>query len=216
MSSSKCPNCGLVNFSTAIQCKRCRQFLNELAPMATERSYQTPTQNFQPYQMPPPPPVFHGNQYPTMPPTQTMPMNCIKCGDRNNLALQTFKRDYVPPACYLGMFIGLLPMAILVAIFKVTHHITAPFCGGCWKKFSRVNLYETLSTLFFFVGFIVAIFAAFALESGLAFFAVFALTIGVIVSGQVYKKKHSPKFKRIDKREVVIDAPLVGEISFLK
>lgn len=48
MSSTKCAQCGLVNFSTAIQCKRCGQPLqqqqeqqqNELSAFADQRTYQ--------------------------------------------------------------------------------------------------------------------------------------------------------------------------------
>jgi hypothetical protein len=184
--------------------------------MAAQRNYETPTQNFQPYQMPPPPPMFGGNPYPPMMQQQAPPMNCIKCGDSNNLSIQTFKQDYIPPAVYLGFLVGILLGAILTSIFRVRHQITAPFCGNCWGKFRNVYIIETLTTIGFFFGFLFSIFVGVASESLIVFFIFFAISIGLIVLGQSYKKKNSPKIKKIDRKQVVIDAPVVGEMCFIR
>jgi len=258
MSSIKCTQCGLVNFSTMTHCKRCRQPLNEFAPAAEQNPFQTNVQNAQaystqplyqnqlaptpyqnqpaPYQSyqnqtapfqpapyqpqfnPPPPPQFHGGYaYQEQPFQQPqMPMLCVKCGARQNVFMENFKKDYVPPVAYLGVFGGLLPVVILILVLRVRHNINAPFCPDCWQKFSRVNLYETLSTLGFFVGIVAGIVAMMALNSGFAFFVCFALTVAVIVWGQIYKHKYSPKFKKIDREKLIIDTPAAGEMCFVR
>jgi hypothetical protein len=214
MKSVKCPNCGLVNFSTAVQCKRCNESINELSPIASQRNYQAPTQQLSAYQTPPPPPVFdiEGNaSYPKKPEEHIC---CIKCGGDEKVSVKGFKKDYTPPFCYLGLFIGLLPMAILVSIFRVRHKIEAPFCEICWKRFRMVAVYETLSTLGFFVGVVFGIVAGFATGSIWAFFVVFLATIGVIVWGQIYKKQNSPIYKTINRKQIIIGTPNMGEIIF--
>jgi hypothetical protein len=214
MKSVKCANCGLVNFSDIVECKRCRESLNELSPIATQRNYQTPVPQIPAYQKPPPPPVFDQNGNVSYPKEAVSNICCIKCGGREKIEAKSFKKDYTPPFCYLGLFIGVLPMAILVSIFRVRHKIEAPFCETCWKKFRMVSVYETLSTLGFFVGIVIGIIAGFATGSGLAFFAVFLITIGVIVWGQIYKKQNSPKYNKIDRKHVIIGTPNMGEIIF--
>ena len=54
MNSIKCPGCGLVNFATATECKRCQMaFVSEQEPQATQYDntpYQTPHYQNAPYQ----------------------------------------------------------------------------------------------------------------------------------------------------------------------
>lgn len=195
-------------------------FQNNQAPY---QSYQNQTAPFQPapYQpqfYPPPPPQFHGNygyQEPAFHQPQ-MPMLCIKCGGRQSVYMQHFKKDYVPPVAYLALLMGLLPGAIIIALCRVRHEINAPFCLDCWSRFSKVNTIETLSILGFFVGIVGGIIVMAAFNSGFAFFVCFALTVAAIIWAQVYKHNNSPKFKKVDGKQVVIDAPAVGEMYFMK
>jgi hypothetical protein len=259
MSSIKCTQCGLVNFSTMTHCKRCGQTLNGFAAVAEQNPFQTNIQNVEAFRtqplyqnQPAPPPVYQNRQAPYQsyqnqtvpfqpapfqpqfnppPPPQfqggygyqeqafqqpQMPMLCVKCGDRQSVYMQNFKKDYVPSVAYLALLMGLLPGAIIIAILSVKHQINAPFCLNCWDKFRKVGTIETLSTLGFFVGIIVGIIGAIALNSGFVFLFFFALTVAVIVWGQVYKHKHSPKYKKVDSKQVVIDAPAVGEMCFVR
>lgn len=244
MSSIKCTQCGLVNFNTNSHCKRCHQALNEFggaSPFQTNiqpvQAYQTQplnqnqTARFQPYQSPPPPPVFQNNYAYQQQPYQQQAyqqqafqqqayqqpqMSCIKCGSMQNIFLQYFKKNYVPPAVYLSIFVGFLPFIILTLVLRVTHHINAPFCISCWQRFSRTNLIETLSTLGFLAGIIIGIIAAVILNTWIAFLFFFSLTAAFVVWGQIYIRKSSPKFKKINRQEAIIDAHSVGEIRYVK
>lgn len=233
MSSIKCPECGLVNFSTALECKRCKYQLNEFATIAEQRPYQTnvqevqafPTQPFhqnqpaafQSYQVPPPPPTFHNAQaqqdyqQPGAPP----PLCCVKCGgSKRDVYIQNFKKDYVPPAAYLGLFLGLIPMLILVLVLKVSHQLSAPFCGECWTNFRKVTTVETLTTLGFFALFVGGIMMAMSRGSGFIFVVCLGLSVGLVIWGHIFKKNNSPKYKRVSRHQVVIDDPTYGEVCF--
>jgi hypothetical protein len=219
MSSIKCSKCGLINFSTALECKRCQNQLNEFSSIAEQRPYQTNVQSFQQnqprsyqyYQTPPPPTFDSDNQSET---AQQPSLSCIKCGGKSDVYLQNFKKDYVPPVAYLGALGGILPAVILVLVLKVTHLLTAPFCGQCWTKFRKVSTIETLTNLGFFALFIGGMFAGFAFGSTFVFFVSFALSIGLVVWGQNFKKKNSPKYKKVNRKQVVIDDPTFGEVCF--
>ncbi|MDQ6785917.1 MAG: hypothetical protein M3033_03745, partial [Acidobacteriota bacterium] len=199
MTSIKCVQCGLINFSTAVQCKRCQMPLNEFSAIADERAYQTSAEQTQPFnqnqtpfqtfQTPPPPPMFDGNGFEQ--PASQAPLSCVKCGGRRGVYLQDFKKDYIPPVAYLGMFIGVLPMIIMIVILKVTHPITAPFCNECWSKFRKVGTVEALMALSFLAAIVIGVVVMILLDAGFSAFFFFPLTLGFIVWGQIYKYKHS-------------------------
>lgn len=220
MTSIKCSHCRLVNFSTATHCKRCQQPLNEFSNIAAQRPFHAGAQEapayqnpFQPYHSPPAPPAFDAFGRPIEQQFEA-PILCVKCGGGQSVHMQHFKKDYVPPVAYLGVFMGILPFLILVLVLKVNHKIDAPFCIDCWDKFKRVNTVANLGTLAFLFGIIGAIVALVALESGFAFLFVLALTIGFVIWTQIYRRQNSPKFKKVDRQQVIIDAPGVGEIRY--
>lgn len=230
MPSIKCPQCGLVNFSTALQCKRCGNQFSELSPIAEQRPYQTqmpevsvsPNQSFQPpqsqsfqsYQLPPPPPTFHNGQAEQSFNQPAMPLCCVKCAGRRGVEMQNFKKDYVPPVAYLGMLLGLLPTVILILILRVKHQLSAPFCGECWSKFRKVSIIENSTGIGFFVLLIIGGILTFSFNSGFPFFVCFAFSVGLLMWGQIYRKNHSPKFKKIDRKQVIIEDPTYGEVCF--
>jgi hypothetical protein len=190
--------------------------LSDYAPFADQRPYQTNfEQNYQPqqfqhnfeqsypaqpasqYQNPfqnppapyyanqlPPPPAYYGNQNDYSQMHQT---TCIKCGVGNNVCFQNFKKNYVPPYVFLGAFLGVLPMIILIAVLQINHQINAPFCLECWKNFRKAGTIETLTTIGAFCGFIFAIFAGFAAESRWVLLFLLAAVGGVVVLGQKLK-----------------------------
>lgn len=226
MSSTKCVQCGLVNFSTALQCKRCGQPLSELSGFADQRTYQQnvqPTapvnnrQQFQPFQTPPPPPVFHGsnqsfNYQPQPPPNWC----CIKCGSRNNVSMQNFKKSYLTPAAYLGLLIGPVIFLILALILRVKHYLTAPFCAECWSHFKHQPVISSmLSCACVFVIFGGLILGIAAEAPAFSFLSV-VVGIGIGIGIKVYDSKVSPKFKKVNNNVVVIDAPTVGDVAFYR
>jgi hypothetical protein len=225
MSSTKCAQCGLVNFSTAIQCKRCGQPLHETSAFADQRTYQqnappTAPQNnqrqFQNFQAPPPPPVFHNQNPPFYQPPPPPTFCCIKCGSRNNVAMQNFKKTYLPPVAYLGFLIGPLIFLILALILRVKHHLNAPFCDGCWGGFKNLPTVSTLLSLACIVALFGGIVMSFALESAALGFLAVVVGIGIGIFAKVYESNVSPKYKKVNGKVVVIAAPTVGDVTFYR
>lgn len=107
-------------------------------------------------------------------------------------------------------------MVILVLILRTRHQITVPFCAVCSKNYRFAKLLETLSSLGFLFGIIFAIFIAIVAESLPVFFLFFAVIVGLYIWGNIYTKKISPKIKRIDGKQIVLDAPVGGELCFQK
>lgn len=197
MTSIRCKNCNLVNFSTEMQCKRCSQPLNGYSNIAEQRQYQADfEQDYQPQSAP--------------------QMSCIKCGGRNRVSLQNFRKDYIPPISYIGFFMGILPGLLLVLILKVKHYLSAPFCGECWQNFSRVSGKETLGLLGCLGGFVGGLFALVLFESVFIMLIFFAAGLALLIRGQLYKSKHSPKYKKIDSKEIIIRDPKIGDVSFAR
>lgn len=226
MASTKCAACGLVNFSTAIQCKRCNQPLNEMTAFAEQRTYQqnvaqptAPQQNnfqqFQGFQTPPPPPVFHGqNPAHYQPPPQSF--CCIKCGSRDGVSMQSFKKTYLPPVAYLGFFIGPLIFLILALVLRVKHHLNAPFCVACWGGFKNLTMISALLSCACLAALFGGIVISFAIESAAFGFLAVIAGVGIGIFAKVYESKVSPKYKKVNRKIVVIDAPMVGDVTYYR
>lgn len=199
MSSIKCKKCGLVNFSTAFECKRCQQ------PLGNNKHFQPVN-----FQAPPPVEVYDSpsqNQFQYAAP-------CIKCGDKQDVSTQNFKKSYKPPIIILGIFLGLLPYFILRLLLTKTHHLTAPFCRRCWGKFKNVGVYSVLNALGFFVVLIVGIAVAVLFDSEVLFLLSFVAAILSYVFGYYYISSISPRYKKVNSQRVIIDAPLIGEVLY--
>lgn len=223
MSSIKCAACGLVNFSTAIQCKRCAQPLNEMAAFAEQRTYQQnpPPQNnfqqFQSFQAPPPPPVFHAhNPALNQPPQAPQNFCCIKCGSRSDVSMQSFSKSYLTPVAYLGILIGPLIFLILALVLRVKHRLNAPFCAQCW---SGLKNQPTISTLLNLACILVIMFGVAAGVITQSFeLTGFSMIVGVGIGifAKVYETKVSPKYKKVNRKLVVISAPTGGDVTFYR
>jgi hypothetical protein len=194
-----------------------------MTAFAEQRTYQqnaaqppAPQNNFpqfQGFQTPPPPPVFHGQNpahYQQPPPN----FCCIKCGSRNAVSMQSFKKTYLSPVAYLGIFVGPLIFLLLALLLRVKHYINAPFCAECWGKFKNqpmISMLLNVACIFaLFGGIIVSIMVE---STALGFLSVIA-GVAVGIFAKVYETKVSPKYKKVSNKVVVIDAPLVGEVTY--
>ncbi|MEZ5428528.1 MAG: hypothetical protein R2747_19880 [Pyrinomonadaceae bacterium] len=213
MSSIKCPQCGLVNFSTAPECKRCKIALNELAPIAGQRNYQSPVRDFRDFQMPPPPPVFHGQN---VSPGQQQRLNCITCGGTHQISIQTFQKDYVPPVVYLGIFLGLLPVLILILILRTRYRVEVPFCPVCSKNYRLANYLIPFSGIGFLCGLVLSMVAGIAADSLMIGLFLLALSSGLYVFIHRYSLRISPKIKKINGKQMIIKTPVIGDLCFDK
>lgn len=249
MSVKKCSACGLVNFAIMDNCQRCGCELNQLAPIAQERTYQQNTeipaakpvqvpppqsqvtgslpaqpaaqysqpeltQQFQTYELPPPPPVFDGSQAPDY--RNANMAGCVKCGGRRNISIQQYKKDYVPPLVYLSILAGWLILIILILVLRKRHDISLPWCRTCWDKFKFAKAMETVTSL----GCLILVFAGIGIGLAMGNMMWFAVCLfvglGAAIWGNVYHKQCAPKYKKIDRQQVIV-APFSGaEICFQK
>ena len=174
------------------------------------------TPNYGRFQMPASPPFFD-EQSGQMQFRPTEEKNyCIKCGDDKNVSAQEFKKKYVSPVAILGIFIGIIPYFLLRLLLTTTHNISAPFCENCWNKFKDI---ETHSALFNF-GAVMLIILGFLIgglyDSFLVLAICLCLSIPLFIFGRIYVAKVSPKFKKVDSKQVIINAPKGGAIVFSK
>jgi hypothetical protein len=168
--------------------------------------------SFQRYSYPPPPPVFNGqSQYGT----ETSQV-CVKCNSRSNVLSRTFKRAYVPPAAFLTVFLGILGGLLVLALIKVQHDITLPYCNSCWKNFKKANVLEGLSMFSFFVALVLGVALMINLGSGWAFWIPIIMSVIAIVAAQRYKRAIHPKFKKINRKEAIVATRAYGDIIFSK
>ncbi len=209
MSSIKCNQCGLVNFNSVTNCKRCQQPLNDFASIAAERNYQFSLQNFQ---MPPAPPIFQENFKHQVEST----FHCIKCGNQRNVQLQNFKKKYVSPIASLGILIGILPYFLFRLLLTTIHSISAPFCDDCWNKFRYVEYVSVGLNLGAAITFFLTIYLITVLGSLTIFGIGLCVMLALMISARVYTAKVSPKYNKVDGKQVIINAPIVGELVFTK
>lgn len=204
MTSIKCKKCGLINFSHAHECKRCGfQFENKQSRSSYFQNNQTPS-NFganeslseDGYEQPKPP--------------------CVKCGEKQNVAVHNFEKKYLPPVVILGLFLGLLPYILLKIFLTTTHYLAAPFCHNCWDKFKNARMYSVFNVLFFFVLLVAGTYIAFSYDSEGILAGTILGAILLYALGRFMISSISPKYKKVDSKKVIIDAPFVGEILFEK
>jgi hypothetical protein len=239
MASIRCPNCNLLNFDTAPECKKCRQPLgNSAAPEAayagfgTDGRYQTissaPAVSSAPsassYYEPPPPNYYNdlrgGHDAPvvnhgyTRTITISIPPVCVKCGDPNNVSMRKFKKDYTPPAAYLGILVGPIPLLIILLIARKRHKLNGLFCTECWSKFKNygtISAFSALGVLGLIFG---GIFFTFAFNKPLVSLFGVVTAIGLGIYSSYYLKKISPKFVNTNRQQVNISIPGYGECEF--
>src|SRR5262249_25220993 len=148
--------------------------------------------------LPPPPPVFHGQ---TVHETRVISV-CVKCNASSTVQPRSFKHFYVPPIAYIAMVLGPLIGALLVALLRVQHEITLPYCDNCWRRMKQAKLLEGLSLLSFFAALIGGVVLMLNVNSGYAFWLPMIASVAFIVFAQRHKRSIYPKFKKIDRKQV--------------
>ena len=210
MTSIKCRNCGLVNFATEQSCKRC----NSALPHASTGSDQ-----FASFNSPPPPPTFHGGAEQTNSSSNEFIPPCIKCGSRKKITVRNFVKIYHSPVVLLSIFIGLLPYFILKRLLRTKHDLTGPFCEPCWQRFQSVKWYNAANILLFLVLLISGIAFSIYIDSvSSEWWLLGSLVVSLVVftAGNYYLETFGPKYRKVNAKEVVIDAPFVGAIVYSK
>ena len=208
MNSVKCHNCGLVNFATIPNCKRCQAVINAAA---------SNSQPYQDFNSPPPPPVFgQDHSFGAQDTRAAQAAPCIKCGKRDLISIRNFVKVYNSPVALVGIFLGLIPYIILKLLLQTKHNLTGPFCETCWTRFEKTTVYGVLNALLLPVLWVAGIVFSIAADSEWLLLASVLLPIFVFAVGRFYINGLGPKYKRVNSKEVVIDAPLVGDIVYTK
>ena len=127
-----------------------------------------------------------------------------------------FKRTHVPPVAFLTIFLGGILGVLILAIVRVQHDITLPYCETCWRRIKKSNLMETLSMFSFFVGLVLGVVLMLNLNSGIVFWFPLIASVGLIVWAQRSKRKAHPKYKKVDRKQAVVAAGVYGDIVFSK
>lgn len=237
MASIRCPNCNLLNFDTAPECKRCKQPLAAHEPAFAgygTASAQTtgsvpqyskpPVRPATTYFEPPPPNFFNelsqGQPAPapaayTHTITVSIPPVCVKCGGTHDLAMQKFKKDYTPPLAYFGFLLGgILPLLIVILVCRKIHKMNGLFCSECWNRYRPQSAVSTLTALGALAMMFAALIIGFASESAALGMFVFLAALGVAIWGNYYAKKVSPKYVKTNRKQIFINIPNYGEIDF--
>ncbi|HEX8180827.1 MAG TPA: hypothetical protein VF525_14875 [Pyrinomonadaceae bacterium] len=177
--NKKCPNCGLINWETDAECKRCHMPFGANAPVPAATpapAAYVPGQWSSPYAPPPPTAFYPTNAYPgaimaeagvwrqestiiaALNPAReaTLPAACVKCGGAVEAA--DFKKKFYwhNPAYYLLLLVNLLVFAIVAMIVRKRATV---YMGVCPEHRAKRRRAITLSwalagigILLFFVG----------------------------------------------------------------
>jgi hypothetical protein len=166
------------------------------------------------FQQPPPPPRFDGVEHTYVEPVAAF--SCIKCGTGTGVALEKTRKDYVPWVIYLTAVISIFIPILLSVFLRVKHELILPFCTDCSRGYKYGNVLSALFTL----GLIVFMFGGVA---GIYYTNSFwTLVVGIlagtvsVIAGFVIKKKCSPVFKKVGRKEVIITDPVHGDLHFAK
>jgi hypothetical protein len=148
--SWKCPECGLVNFASEANCKRC-------SANAVNVPAQSPPLGIvleDGYVLPPPPTldgIWRDKSTLVITKDACLPDRCIKCnGPANGLRLKR-KLAWHTPVLYLAIFLAVLVYAVLAAVLSKRAIV---YLGLCREHFERRRKQIAIGWLFLAVGFI--------------------------------------------------------------
>ncbi|MEO8434162.1 MAG: zinc finger Ran-binding domain-containing protein [Pyrinomonadaceae bacterium] len=137
-SAAKCPNCGLVNFATAEQCKRCGVALAGNGVPA--QGYQAQSQLVvaeDGYVFPPPPnfgEVWHDRSILVFTRDAMLPDRCVKCNSFVDGSRLRKKLSWHHPAIYLLILAGLLVYAIVAMVLSKRATVELGICEDHRRK----------------------------------------------------------------------------------
>lgn len=163
MSALKCAHCGLVNYATATQCKRCRTpFVQNLSSVAGANVQGIVLEDG--YVLPPPPSVgtpgagvWRDKSKMVVSKGAPLPDRCVKCnGPASGVRLKK-KFTWHHPAIYILIFVGLLIYVIVAMIVRKTATVELGLCEEHMAKHRRNVLVTSLLILLGVGGFVLAV-----------------------------------------------------------
>jgi len=143
---------------------------------------------------------------------------CIQCGNEKDATLHVFEQADDNPIVHLAKLAGDASTLAAFALNK-SRVIEAPFCPTCFKRFKEVPRNVQLFTLASLVTIFVAVVGAvvvsslFNFETSLIFAGTgIVMAIAIRIWSRVYAWKHSPDFRRVISKEVILKVPGKGKI----
>ena len=142
---------------------------------------------------------------------------CIQCGSNSGMQMHSFEQTEDNPIAQFARLAG--DISILAdKLLKKQHTVEAPFCGGCFRKFSSLNKTYQIFPLIFVCVIFVTILAAMTIGSyfGInASVATLGLGIGLAIFIRLYARyyvwKNSPTITKVNKKKIVLKVPGRGK-----
>jgi len=137
VSSLKCPQCGLINFSTATACQRCGTPLTSSA--SNPQTHGIVLEDG--YVLPPPPQmpghgVWQDRNKLVMSRDAELPLRCVKCNVPTHLRIKR-KLSWHHPALYLIIIVALLIYLIVAMILRKSATVEIGLCDEHQAKRRR-------------------------------------------------------------------------------
>ena len=196
MSSIKCPQCGLVNFSTATSCKRCAA---QLISSSFTNSQPQGIVLEDGYVLPPPPNmpgrgVWRERSKLVMSRDAELPPRCVKCNVATHLRLKR-RLTWHHPALYLIILVALLIYFIVAMVLRKSATVEIGLCDEHQAK-RRRDIWITIALVIVgLLGFVCAIGFGDPTYLLLAFGAFFAALIyGIAVARVIAPAKIDDRF----------------------
>jgi hypothetical protein len=200
VSALKCPQCGLVNFAAATQCKRCGTLFTQTlssAPGSNQQGFVLEDG----YVLPPPPSigmpgvgVWRDGATLVMTKDAHLPDRCVKCNAFTNGRLKR-KFAWHHPAIYILIFVALLVYFIVAMVTRKRATIEVGLCEEHRAK-RRTYIWITwLLALGGVAGFVLAIGANDGTPALIGLLLLFsAIVFGVITTRVTYPSKIDDRF----------------------
>jgi disulfide bond formation protein DsbB len=164
------------------------------------------------FEMPPAPPVFHEPNMEMKDVSHDSAPPCNMCGTDLMVSMRQVNKYYVPPAAYLLFIIGFIG-PVLILLFMTRHQLTLAFCEQCWVRTRKGFYVDVIGAVFIVIFLLGGVGIQFVGPSLLNFVVALGAAFGIMFAGRSYRKKNSPKFKKIGRHQVTVITPS-GEIIF--
>lgn len=172
----------------------------------------TSSADFLKFNQPPPPPVFDGNHFRS----ETTSLACSKCDSDLGVQNHSFQRSYVPPIAYGALLLAPIIGLILIVALRVQHELTLPFCTKCLTRQKRTKLFMTLGAVSIIAAFVAGFMLMLQINSGWVFFIPLVIPAALFVLAEVNQRQSMPKFTKIARDQIIVQAGRYGEIAFSK
>lgn len=200
MSALKCPQCGLVNFASATQCKRCSTLFVQNLPSAPGSNQQGFVLE-DGYVLPPPPSVgmpgagiWREQSTLVMSRDALLPQRCVKCNAFTNGRL-TRKLSWHHPALYLLLLVAFLIYLIVAMIVRKSATVEV---GLCEEHRAKRRTFIWITWILVLLGLAGLLLAIMANDGGPALIGILvlltAIIFGVTATRVTYPSKIDERF----------------------